>query len=418
MRTAGDTAVEFHILSFEGPDPYARAGGIASRISGLAETLAAAGFRTHIWFVGDPDLPGHEKHGGLELHRWCQWISRYHPGGVYDGEEGKRSDYVSSLPPRLVNEYLKPHIERGGRAIVLGEEWQTADAVVHIDWLLRGAGLRGSVEIRWNANNVFGFERIDWGGLRAASGITTVSRYMRQLMLRYGVDAHVIPNGLPPTAFEPTDISAVTAMREHLRGRLVLSKVARWDPDKRWLLAIDAVAELKRQGHRPLLVARGGVEAHGVEVMARAAASGLRIAERKQSGSGVAALIASLHHTGDADVISLRAAMSPAACKALYCASDTVLANSAHEPFGLVGLEAMAARGLVCTGSTGEDYAVANWNCLVSQGNDARELARRIALVHQRPTAAEYLRGRGRMTAERYAWERVVSQNLLPHLKE
>jgi hypothetical protein len=31
MPTPEHIPVEFHILSFEGPDPYARAGGIASR---------------------------------------------------------------------------------------------------------------------------------------------------------------------------------------------------------------------------------------------------------------------------------------------------------------------------------------------------------------------------------------------------
>ena len=77
---------QFHILSFEGPDGYARAGGIASRISGLSQALAAAGFETHLWFVGDPQLAGHENRGQLWWHRWCQWISHYHPAGVYDAE--------------------------------------------------------------------------------------------------------------------------------------------------------------------------------------------------------------------------------------------------------------------------------------------------------------------------------------------
>jgi hypothetical protein len=85
-----DMRVQFHLLSFEGPDGYARAGGIASRVTGLSYALAEAGFETHLWFVGDPDLPGHETHDQLHLHRWCQWISHYHPAGVYDGEEAKR----------------------------------------------------------------------------------------------------------------------------------------------------------------------------------------------------------------------------------------------------------------------------------------------------------------------------------------
>src|SRR5919109_5094152 len=88
-----EAAMQFHILSFEGPDDYARAGGIASRVTGLVRALADAAYETHLWFVGDPARPGHESQGNLHLHRWCQWISQYHPAGVYEAEEGKRADY-------------------------------------------------------------------------------------------------------------------------------------------------------------------------------------------------------------------------------------------------------------------------------------------------------------------------------------
>ena len=30
--------MQFHVLSFEGPDPYSRAGGLATRVDGLVET--------------------------------------------------------------------------------------------------------------------------------------------------------------------------------------------------------------------------------------------------------------------------------------------------------------------------------------------------------------------------------------------
>ena len=88
--------MQFHVLAFEGPDAYARAGGIASRVTGLTQALTAQGDETHLWFVGDPHAPGHETIGPLHLHRWCQWISQHHAAGVYDGEEGKRADYASS----------------------------------------------------------------------------------------------------------------------------------------------------------------------------------------------------------------------------------------------------------------------------------------------------------------------------------
>jgi hypothetical protein len=50
--------MQIHILSFEGPDHYARASGLATRMAGLAQALAKAGYETHLWFVGDPYLPG------------------------------------------------------------------------------------------------------------------------------------------------------------------------------------------------------------------------------------------------------------------------------------------------------------------------------------------------------------------------
>jgi hypothetical protein len=187
--------MQVHILSFEGPDAYARAGGIASRVTGLSEALAAAGCDTHLWFIGDPELPGHETRGRLRLHRWCQWISRYHPAGVYDGEEGKQTDYAASLPPFLFREMLRPALQHGERAVILAEEWQTVHAVLHLDWLLRTSGLRDRCAILWNANNTFAFDRIEWARLTQAAVITTVSRYMKQLRYAWAqiVQAVLLP---------------------------------------------------------------------------------------------------------------------------------------------------------------------------------------------------------------------------------
>src|SRR6187397_3010783 len=118
--------MEFHALAFEGPDGYAKAGGIASRIGGLTQAIARAGHDAHLWFVGDPRLPPRETRERVELHRWCQWISAHHPHGVYDGEEGKRRDFSRSLPPALADHRLLRSLQQGGRAVFLAEEWHTA----------------------------------------------------------------------------------------------------------------------------------------------------------------------------------------------------------------------------------------------------------------------------------------------------
>jgi glycosyltransferase involved in cell wall biosynthesis len=409
-------SIQVHMLCFEGPDDYSRAGGLATRVTGLTQALADTGYDTHLWFVGDPDAPGHESRRAVKLHRWCQWISQYHRSGVYDGEEGKQSDFAASLPPFLVQEVAAPSLRRGGRVVILAEEWQTVGAVFHLDWLLRSAGLRDSVSIFWNANNICGFDRVDWRRLAQAAVITTVSRYMRHGMWPLGVDPLVIPNGLTPEDFETPERDAVAEFRRATRERVVLGKVARWDPDKRWLLAIDIVGELKRHGRRPLLIARGGVEAHGAEVLARAATAGLRVIERPLAQPGVAGLLGSLRRLADADVVSLRSPLSPDARQLLFRGAAAVLANSGREPFGLVGLEAMAAEGLACTGGTGEDYAVPGWNGLVLQSQDPREF---VSLFHRlRADAAEEraVRRRGKLTAKHYAWTEIIQRNFAPRL--
>ncbi len=409
--------MQFHVLSFEGPDSYSRVGGLATRIEGLTETLAGLGMESHLWFVGDPDAPGHESRGLLNLHRWTQWVSRFHPRDVYDGENDKCSEFSRTLPPHLMEEHLRPHLRDGGYAVVLAEEWQTVDAVLHLDWLLRCSGLRDRVSILWNANNTFGFERIDWPVLSRAAVITTVSRYMKHQMRRKGGNALVIPNGLAADAFDPPDKPAVRELRRRFRERTLLAKMARWDPDKRWIEAVEIVAEMKRRRWRPLLVARGGNEPYGAEVLSAVRASGLRMIERTWKSAGVAGLVEALQDVGDADVVNLRSYVDPESRRTLFRSMDAVLANSGHEPFGLVGLETMAAGGVACTGCSGEDYAVAGQNALVLETGDPREFLTLFRRLRSNPRQATALRRSGRSTARRYAWPEVAQRVLLPRIE-
>jgi arylsulfatase A-like enzyme len=114
------------LVSFEGPDPYAQAGGLGVRVTGLAHTLAELGYETHLFFIGDPHLPGEETRGRLTLHRWAQWISAYHPRGVYDGEEDKRGDLASSLPSYPGRSSITPtpsHLHRAAYQTARSYAW-------------------------------------------------------------------------------------------------------------------------------------------------------------------------------------------------------------------------------------------------------------------------------------------------------
>ena len=410
----------FIVLSFEGPDRYSHAGGLGSRIRELSTELAQMGRETHLFFVGDPDLPATEsmEGGRLQLHRWGQWISKHHPGGVYDGEEGKERDWSESLAPWLEKNLLAQKVAAGDDVVVLAEEWQTARSVIALHNVIERNNWGTQVQVFWNLNNPFGTERVDWRLLKQAAVITTVSRYMKHFMWRFGVDARVVPNGISGSWFTPPDMSGVAGLRRLFHDRLSLVKVARWDPDKRWIMAVDAVSVLERQGLRPVLLARGGKENHGDEVISRARRQRLSVVPVIWSGDAPGDLVKAIQPAMGADVIDLRGYLHRPQLKILYRAADAVLANSGVEPFGLVGLEVMASGGLVFVGSTGEDYATPGYDCISVQTDSPDELAYHAAHMKAFDVTSRSIRRTAHRTAQRYALPAVIQRALMPMIEE
>jgi glycosyltransferase involved in cell wall biosynthesis len=404
--------VEFLLLSFEGPDPYSKAGGLGVRISNLAQYLAYLGFQTHLIFIGSPDLPGMEEqmNGCLKLYRWCQWISRYHPLGVYDGEEGKLADFKRSVPALIVEQIARPAIERGRHLVVLAEEWHTAEALIRLSDLLYMNDLRAYSILLWNANNTKGFERIDWERLNFVATLTTVSRYMKQIMRTYSLDPLIIPNGIPSDILQPPPLSAVERVRRTLAadGTLLLFKVGRYDPDKCWLSAIEAAAHLKYQGQAIHFLCRGGIEAHGSEVLHYARRLGLVVKDVGGNPGSWSEALEAIQAAGPAEIYNLRFGMSQPMLQVFYAAADFVLANSKHEPFGLVGLEAMAAGGVVFTGPTGETYSSDGEGAIALDTEQPGELVLAINNLRDQTGKARAIRQAAPIVAARYTWENVT----------
>ena len=409
---------EFVVMSFEGPDQYSKAGGLGVRVAELSAALAERGFDTHVMFVGDPNLPAEETvgDGRLHLHRWCQWVSRYYPEGVYQGENEKLYDFNESAPWYVMDKIVRPAAERGRIVAILGEEWHTAEAVSRISDLLYRNGLRKQVVQFWNANNTMSFHRINWGRLSFTNTVTTVSRYMKHIMWGFGCDPLVIPNGIPRRALDPVDESAVASVRATLKGDPLLFKIGRFDPDKRWNMAVETVARLKGMGMRPVLPIRGGIEPHGAEVIGNARALGLTVKEVRADGRSVADCLQALASAGPADVLDLRFFLPDDFVRIMYRAADAVLANSGHEPFGLVGLEVMGAGGIAFTGSTGEDYAIPFENSMVLDTADPGEIAGYVAHLQNHPSEKEEIRLGAARTAATFVWDRVLN-NLVSKLE-
>jgi glycosyltransferase involved in cell wall biosynthesis len=408
---------EFVILCFEGPDSYANAGGLGVRITNLARTLANLGFTTHLFFVGDPRQSALEsrRRGKLILHRWCQWISHYYPNGVYEGENEKLYDFNESIPGFVRDHIVSRTVQAGKIPIILGEEWHTAEAMCRLSDTLHWGGNRERALMFWNANNTFSFHRINWERLKLCTTITTVSRYMKHLMWALGLNPLVIPNGIPSGLLRPVQEKDARQLRESLGVDVLLSKIARWDPAKGWDSAIETLAGLRAAGLKATLITRGGFEPYGHDVIQKAGSLGLTV---KKVGPTLAASnhLVALAEAGSAEIIDLKFPATPEFLRILYRVSDAVLANSGHEPFGLVGLEAMAAGGIVFTGSTGEEYAIPFVNSFVLDTSDPQEIEGYLIYLREFPEEGERIRKAARRTARHYTWEATAS-NLISKLE-
>jgi glycosyltransferase involved in cell wall biosynthesis len=301
--------------------------------------------------------------------------------------------------------------------VVLAEEWHTAEAVIRIHNLLGKHNLRDRVVIFWNANNVFGFERINFKHLAKACTITTVSRYMKHIMWRMGLNPVVVPNGIPRNLLNRVDPGLSNRLRKGLGADLVLAKIARWDPDKRWNMALEAAARLKERGLKTLLIARGGMEGYGEEVLYNARSLGLRVKDVAARCECVEDYLKAVSGQSEGvDFLNVKFHCPQDFLRLVYHAADAVLANSGREPFGLVGLETMAAGGIAFTGSTGEDYAISFHNSIVLETSDPKEIESYVMYLESHPQETEKILKAARYTAGRFTWEQ-VAESLIQRLE-
>jgi glycosyltransferase involved in cell wall biosynthesis len=228
-------------------------------------------------------------------------------------------------------------------------------------------------------------------------------------MREKGINSVVIPNGIPETLLDEVNEEESARLRMRIKSDLLMTKVARYDPTKGWNEAVEATARLKNRGKKAVLLARGGIEPFGQEVLYNAHHLGLNVKDVYSNSSETGACLDAIAAGAeDADVINMKFHCTPQLLRVLYNASDAVLANSRHEPFGLVGLETMAAGGVAFTGGTGEDYAKHLDNAVVLESCDPREIEEYVSYLDRNDDHEDQIRDSARETARRYTWDEVV----------
>jgi len=183
-------------------------------------------------------------------------------------------------------------------------------------------------------------------------------------------------------------------------------------------MAVEAVARLKYSGYPVTLYVRGGIEPHGADVLRHAYNIGLTIQDVVAKRPSLEQCLEVIQHTSspNIDIYNLRFFLPEEFVRTTYNAADATLANSGHEPFGLVALEVMAAEGIAVTGSTGEDYAISLENAIVTETDDPDEIVGYLLHLRRHPEEQKRIRCAGRNTAEQFLWDQVI-ENLVSKLE-
>ena len=414
------------VLCFEGPDDYSMAGGLGDRINHLTNRLADIGFVVHHIFIGDPRMAGLElrKDGKLILHRWCQWISDSHRSGVYDGEKWKFDDFTKSVPPFVVQDLVDSAVSAGKQVVILGEEWQTAEAMCCIHDLLHMYRLRDKVKMLWNANETYGFEQVDWEYLSRAAAITVVREHMKQVLLERGINPVVIPNGIPDVFLGEANQTDISQIRKSLGTDVIFSKVSRWRQDRGWKIAVDAIHKLNKVGESASLLACVGVETDRKRIAHQSAAYGmgmksinLEIYSQKSypnaafEDDSIPYFKALPRGSENADILNIAFPVPLALLSKLYRVSDVVLANSDHDPFAL-DMEAMAAGAIVFVGRKAEGHIRHMYNAVVLDKYTADEILFYTSYLRMHPEKGEMIRAAAKETAKQQTWKEVVKKLL------
>ena len=145
---------------------------------------------------------------------------------------------------------------------------------------------------------------------------------------------------------------------------------------------------------------------------AKAAEQGLSWASVRPEGLETPKILEAIAQHAQADILELDFFVPESFLRSLYWASQAVLANSGHEPFGLVGLEVMACGGVAITGTTGEEYILSFFNGIAVGSEDSREITVYLRELLNHQTMATGLREKGQITARLFDWDIVIKDLL------
>jgi glycogen(starch) synthase len=363
-------------------------GGIAAQVAGLGSALAAAGHDVVVLTVADrPAELDARPPAGVRVLRTLVDLP-YLPPGEIVARVASANHAVTKLGSRFEGELAGWEPD-----VVHGHDWQlgwAADTLAHrydVPFVLT---MHGTERVRHGGQLPVGtptdVHSIEWWLAFQADLMIAPTRFVvEQLVIGFELDAdHVvhIPNGIDPALWRPPGAGTVPGRQRE-----------------------------------PLVVSWGRVQYEkGFQVLARAVhVLRARMPEVRAviagRGSYLPELQTQIDVEGVSDIVELPGFVEDAALRRLVQRSGCVVIPSLYEPFGIVGLEALAAGApliVARTGGLAELVSGTHAGITFEPGNP-EDLAGAIEQVLRRDELAALLVANAHDLVQRtYAWEAIA----------
>ena len=375
------------MLSWEYPPKVV--GGIARHVYDLSHALAAGGVQVDVITCDHPNAPAEETEGNLRVHRvavgpsndFVHWIHNLNAASEVTADKLLSREKKSTQEPIIIHahdwlsEFAGKNLKHKHRLPLV--------ATVHATEHGRNYGIHTD-----HQRYIHG---VEWELCYEAWQVICCSHYMRDevadvLGVPYN-KLEVIPNGIDPSKFDVAfDVNEFKKWFAAPNERIVLF-VGRMAPEKGIQVLIEAIPEiLPAYEDIKFVIAGGGDRTHLVKL-----AEELGVSER----------VFFTGYVEDETLIKL------------YRAADVAVYPSLYEPFGIVALEAMAARVPVVVSDAGGlrevvDHGVTG---LTAWSENPDALAWAILQILKNPYSARAMAENAyRKVEEQFSWRAIAER--------
>jgi glycosyltransferase involved in cell wall biosynthesis len=357
-------------------------GGLARHVEGLAKALTGLGHEVHVVTLDFPGAPDEETFGSLHIHR----VGVNLPAPTFHTWVLLFNHFFEKRVGQLAKTYGRPDV-------IHVHDWLTASAGVASKHMLRVPlvmtfhSTEASRSALSSSPESAMVEGLEWWGSFEAARIIAVSNWMKnQVISQFKVPAmkvSEIPNAVDMAKFERAVDIEVTRRRWNVKpGEQLITAVGRLTAQKGFDDLIRAYPLILKAvpGAKLLVIGDGYM---------RGELNGLATREHVSAGTTLAGFIP------DSDLID--------AIKS----SDVVAVPSRFEPFGIIALEAMAARVPLIASRVGglAEIVEDSVDGLATEPNSPRSIADATVRVLSDPKMAKRLVKKASEKVKSYTWE-------------